>query len=58
MRSLHSAALIDHYTLLICPLTLGGGARLFEDPAPLTEFDLSASVVTTKGVIIAQHARR
>lgn len=58
VRSLHSAALIDHYTLLICPLTLGGGARLFEDPAPLTEFDLSASVVTTKGVIIAQYTRR
>ena len=58
VRSLHAAGLIDCYTLLICPLTLGSGARLFEGPAPLTEFDLISSVTTTKGVIIAQYARR
>ncbi|HEX9335463.1 MAG TPA: dihydrofolate reductase family protein [Pseudonocardiaceae bacterium] len=58
VRGLHAAALIDHYTLVICPLTLGSGARLFEDPAPLTEFELTSSVTTTKGVIIAQYTRR
>jgi dihydrofolate reductase len=58
VRSLHAAGLIDRYTLLICPLTLGSGARLFEGPAPLTEFDLASSVTTTKGVIIAQYTRR
>jgi len=58
VRSLHAAALIDRYTLLICPLTLGGGARLFEDSAPLAEFELTDSVATTKGVIIAQYTRR
>ena len=58
VRSLHAAGLIDRYTLLICPLTLGGGARLFEGPAPLTEFELTGSVATTKGVIIAQYTRR
>ena len=58
VRSLHAAALIDRYTLLICPLTLGSGARLFEGPAPLTEFELTSSVTTTKGVIIAQYTRR
>jgi dihydrofolate reductase len=58
VRSLHAAALIDHYTLLICPLTLGSGARLFEGPALLTEFELTGSVATTKGVIIAQYTRR
>jgi dihydrofolate reductase len=58
VRSLHAAGLIDRYTLLICPLTMGSGARLFEGPAPLTEFDLTSSVTTTKGVIIAQYARR
>jgi dihydrofolate reductase len=58
VRSLHAAALIDRYTLVICPLTLGSGARLFEGPAPLTEFELTSSVPTTKGVIIAQYARR
>jgi dihydrofolate reductase len=58
VRSLHAAALIDRYTLLICPLTLGSGTRLFEGPGPLTEFDLSRSVTTTKGVIIAHYTRR
>lgn len=58
VRSLHAAGLIDRYTLLICPLTLGSGTRLFEGPAPLTEFDLTNSVATTKGVIIAHYRRR
>ncbi len=58
VRSLHAAALIDRYTLVICPLTLGTGTRLFEGPGPLTEFELTSSVTTTKGVIIAQYARR
>jgi dihydrofolate reductase len=58
VRSLHAAALIDRYTLLICPLTMGSGARLFEGSAPLTEFELTDSVTTTKGVIIAQYSRR
>ena len=58
VRSLHAAALIDRYTLVMCPLTLGRGARLFEGPAPLTEFELTDSVTTTKGVIIAQYTRR
>jgi|SRR5271166_3397411 len=55
VRSLHAAGLIDRYTLLICPLTLGSGTRLFEGSAPLTEFELTDSVTTTKGVIIAQY---
>jgi dihydrofolate reductase len=58
VRSLHAAALIDRYTLVMCPVTLGSGARLFEGPAPLTEFELTGSVTTTKGVIIAQYTRR
>jgi dihydrofolate reductase len=47
VRSLHAAALIDRYALLICPLTLGSGAPLFEGPAPLAEFELTSSVTTT-----------
>ncbi len=58
VRALHAAGLIDRYTLVICPLTLGRGARLFEGPAPLTEFELTGSVATTMGVIIAQYTRR
>jgi dihydrofolate reductase len=58
VRSLQAAGLIDHYTLLIHPLILGSGRRLFEGPAPLTEFQLTSSVPTTKGVIIAQYTRK
>ncbi|MCX4745901.1 dihydrofolate reductase family protein [Kitasatospora sp. NBC_01287] len=58
VRALHAAGLVDHYQLLIHPLTLGGGTRLFEGPAPLTEFELTDSVPTTKGVIIARYTRR
>lgn len=58
VRSLHAAALIDRYTLVMCPVTLGRGTRLFEGPAPLTELELTGSTATTKGVIIAQYIRR
>jgi dihydrofolate reductase len=58
VRSLHAAGLIDHYTLLIHPLTLGSGTRLFDGAAPLTEFELTGSVTTSKGVIIAHYTRR
>jgi len=58
VNSLHAAGLIDRYTLLIHPLTLGSGKRLFEGAASLTEFDLTGSVTTPKGVIIAHYARR
>jgi dihydrofolate reductase len=58
VRSLHAAGLIDTYTLLIHPLTLGSGTRLFDGPAPLTEFELTSSIATGKGVIIAHYTRR
>ncbi|BCJ29284.1 dihydrofolate reductase family protein [Actinocatenispora sera] len=58
VRSLHAAGLIDRYTLLIHPLTLGSGMRLFDGPAPLTELELTGSVTTGTGVIIAHYARR
>lgn len=58
VRSLHAIGLIDNFTLLIHPLTLGTGTRLFEGPAPLTEFELTDSVTTTKGVIIAHYTRQ
>jgi dihydrofolate reductase len=58
VQSLHAAGLVDRLTLLIHPLTLGSGMRMFEGSAPLTEFELTGSVVTTKGVIIAHYARR
>ncbi|MBE1497839.1 dihydrofolate reductase [Amycolatopsis lexingtonensis] len=58
VRALHAAGLVDRYTLVIHPLTLGTGARLFDEGAPLTEFTLTRSVTTTKGVLIAHYDRR
>ncbi|MET9001710.1 dihydrofolate reductase family protein [Amycolatopsis sp. NPDC004169] len=57
VRALHAAGLVDRYTLLIHPLTLGTGARLFGD-GPLTEFVLTGCVPTTRGVLIAHYDRR
>jgi dihydrofolate reductase len=57
VRNLHAAGLIDRYTLLFCPLTLGSGARLFDGPAPPTDFELTRSLATSKGVIIAHYQR-
>lgn len=58
VRSLHAAGLIDHYTLVIHPLTLGSGARMFEGPSPLRQFTLTGCVATTTGVIVAHYDRR
>ena len=58
VRALHAAGLVDRYTLLVHPVTLGTGTRLFEGAAPLTELDLTGSVATTTGVVIAHYARR
>jgi dihydrofolate reductase len=57
VRSLHAARLVDHYILLIHPLVLGQGARLFDETSPVTEFRLTNSVVTGTGVIIASYQR-
>jgi dihydrofolate reductase len=58
VRGLHAAGLVDQFTLLIHPLTLGSGSRLFEGPAPRTDFELTHSATTTTGVIIARYTRR
>jgi dihydrofolate reductase len=58
VSSLHAAGLIDHYTLLIHPLAIGSGTRLFESSSPMRELDLTGSVTTPKGVVIAHYSRR
>jgi dihydrofolate reductase len=58
VRDLHAAGLIDHYTLVIHPLTLGSGSSMFEGPAPLTRLRLTGSVTTPTGVIVAHYDRR
>ncbi|MET1051964.1 MAG: dihydrofolate reductase family protein [Mycetocola sp.] len=56
VRSLHAAGLIDRYILLIHPIVLGSGTRLF-DGGERADLVLERSVPTSTGVIIAQYAR-
>ncbi len=55
VRALHAAGLVDSFVLLIHPITLGSGTRLFGE-ADRRDLRLERSVVTSTGVIIAQYA--
>lgn len=57
VRSLHAAGLVDEYTLLVHPIVLGSGTRLFGE-GDRTDLELTRSVTTTTGVVIAQYAVR
>ena len=47
--------LIDEYLLLIHPLVLGAGRRLFGDDGPPASLRLVDSTVSTTGVLIATY---
>lgn len=55
VQSLMRHNLIDEYKLLIHPLVLGSGRRLFPDSAPLGRLRLTDSLTTTTGVVIATY---
>ena len=56
VRSLMQHDLIDAFILLIHPLVLGSGRRMFsENGSHLSKFKLTRSVPTTTGVIIATY---
>jgi len=55
MQTLMRDALVDSYVLLIHPLLLGRGRRLFNDEARRTKLSLVRSVTTTTGVVIATY---
>jgi dihydrofolate reductase len=49
-RTLHAAGLVDEYRLLVFPVTVGTGKRLFTEDAPASGFTLVDSRVTGAGV--------
>ena len=55
VRSLMRANLVDEYVLLIHPLVLGTGRRLFSDGGPSADLRLVGSKTTTTGVVIATY---
>jgi dihydrofolate reductase len=56
-ESLMRRDLVDEYQLVIHPLVLGCGRRLFNDGASFTSLRLVRSVPTTTGVIVATYGR-
>ena len=55
IQSLMRHNLIDEYLLLIHPIVLGSGRRLFRDGGPPANLRLVDSVTTTTGVVIARY---
>ena len=55
VQSLRRRGLIDEYLLLIHPLVLGAGRKLFPDGGPPAELRLADTVTTTTGVIITTY---
>lgn len=52
LQALMAAGLIDEYRLLIYPLVLGRGKRLFENGAPATALSLVDSKTSSTGVMM------
>jgi dihydrofolate reductase len=58
IRSLLAHGLIDEYLLMIHPLVLGSGQRLFDHDDHRVELRLVDSAATTTGVILATYRPR
>ena len=57
VRALHGAGLVDEYTLLVHPIVLGSGTRLFGE-ADRVDLDLVQTIPTTTGVVIVRYRVR
>jgi dihydrofolate reductase len=55
IKSLMRRSLVDQYLLLIHPLVLGSGRRLFTDGGAFATLRLVETVTTTTGVVIATY---
>jgi dihydrofolate reductase len=55
IQSLMPQGLIDEYLLMIHPLVLGSGRRLFADGTPATNLQLVDTKTATTGVVIATY---
>ncbi len=57
LQTLIRHELVDTFWLMIYPITLGAGKRLFADGTVPAAFKVTESAVTAKGVIIANYER-
>lgn len=56
-RTLLAEDLVDELRLMIMPVVLGGGKRLFPDDGVLRTFELAATVTTGTGVHVSTYRR-
>ena len=56
VKTLVDHHLIDEYRMMIDPLVLGGGKRLFPEDGALNELKLLDSEATETGAILARYA--
>jgi len=56
VRQLLAAGLVDEFRLIIYPVVLGRGKRLFDDSAQPSSFTLAHSTRTASGVLLARYA--
>ncbi len=57
LQTLLKHDLVDAFWLMIYPITLGGGKRLFGDGAIPAAFKATESIVSSKGVIVVNYER-
>ena len=57
LQTLIKHDLVDVFWLMIYPITLGAGKRLFADGTLPTAFKVTESKVTSEGVIIVNYER-
>ncbi len=55
VRSLLAAGLVDRFVLLIHPIVLGSGRRLFADRGPQRDFQLVDTLTSDTGVVVATY---
>jgi len=55
IQALIPHGLIDEYVLLIHPVVVGSGRRMFADDGKAADLELTESITTTTGVIIATY---
>jgi dihydrofolate reductase len=52
VNALHPHGLIDEYWLMVFPVTLGGGKRLFREGTDMTALTLTDAQMTSSGVAL------
>jgi dihydrofolate reductase len=57
LQTLMRENLVDEYLLMIHPLVLGSGQRMFLDGGPALNFRLAESITTTTGVVLATYVK-